>query len=347
MSPNGRNSSHKLKILYLYKILTEYTDENHGLTMPEIIAHLDDYGINAARKALYDDIEALKLFGLDIIDGKGRNADYRVLNREFELPELKLLSDAVSSSKFLTEKKANQLLSKITGLCSIHQARQLKRNVYVLGRERSMNENIFINADAIHRGINEKKKIHFRYFTYDTHKRRVYRDTVKVVSPYALAWDDNKYYMIGYYEERGTVTNFRVDRMDEVIVTDEPIIPSDVSFNMATYMESTFSMFAGDLTDIKLLVDNSLVGVVFDRFGRDTNLIPYDHDHFTINVRVRTAPTFYGWIFQFGGKIRILSPTSVTEEYMRMISSSAAAINSTIPPTNKTKLTTDHAHNQR
>ena len=135
--------------------------------------------------------------------------------------------------------------------------------------------------------------------------------------------------MIGYYEARGTIANFRVDRMDEVIVTDTPNIPADENFNMANYMESTFSMFTGELTDIKLLVDNSLVSVVFDRFGRDTNLIPYDNDNFTINVRVRTAPTFYGWIFQFGGKIKILGPTSVTEEYKRMILSSAESISST------------------
>lgn len=326
MPDNARTPMQRLKILYLYNILTEHTDEDHGLTMPEIIAKLESCGISAARKALYEDIEALRCFGLDIVDGRGRNADYRVVSREFELPELKLLADAVSSSRFLTEKKSAQLISKIGRLCSVHQAKQLRRQVFVSGRVKSMNEALYINIDAINRAISEGKRISFRYFHYDIKKHRQYRSERRVCSPYQLVWDDEKYYLVGYYYGREAITNFRVDRMENVIVEDTPSEPMPNGFTMEEHLGATFSMFAGETVEVKLLFPNDLVSVVMDRFSKDTKLIPYDDDHFAINVHVKAEPPFFGWLFQFGGKVRILSPQPVTEKYRAMLSAAAASL---------------------
>lgn len=323
MPTQARTSVQRLKILYLYKILTEYTDEDHALTMPEIISKLEQYGISAARKALYDDIEALKLYGLDIIDTKGRNADYRVVSREFELPELKLLADAVSSAKFLTEKKSRELIEKIAALCSTYQSVSLRRPVHVSGRAKAMNEKIYLNVDVIHRAISENKQISFRYFSYDTSKRRVYRNSRRVCSPYSLVWDDEKYYLVGYYEGRKSITNFRVDRMENVEIEDTRCVPAPEGFSVDDYLGSSFSMFSGETTEIKLLMDNDLVNVVIDRFGKNTKIVPYDEEHFTVIVNVKAEAPFFGWLFQFGGKVRILSPDSISDRYREMVESAA------------------------
>ena len=311
----------RLKILYLYKILTEQTDEQHGLTMNELIEKLDACGISAARKALYEDIEALKLFGLDVVGGSGRNADYRVVNREFELPELKLLTDAVCSAKFITEKKSRELADKLTALCSHHQARELKRQVYVSGRAKTSNEKVYMNVDAINRAITEHKQITFKYFDYDLNKHKVYRDGERICSPYSLVWDDEKYYMVAFYEKRQDVNNFRVDRMESVEILDIPAKPVPKDFNLPGYMNSTFSMFSGDERDVKLLFDKDFVNVALDRFGKDIKLVPYDDGHFTVHVKVKIGAPFFGWLFGFGGKIKLLSPDDVIEQYNRMLRS--------------------------
>lgn len=326
MPDTARSPMQRLKILYLYRILTECTDEDHALTMPEIIAKLESYGISAARKALYEDIEALRCFGLDIVDGRGRNADYRVVSREFELPELKLLADAVSSSKFLTERKSAQLIDKIGRLCSTHQAKQLRRQVFVSGRIKAMNEAVYINVDAINRAISEHRKISFKYFDYDTSKRKKYRDKRRVCTPYQLVWDDEKYYLIAYYDNRSAITNFRVDRMENVTIEEECAYPLPKDFKMSEYLGATFSMFAGEASDVKLRFTNDLVNVVMDRFGKDTKIIPYDDTHFTINAHVKAEPPFFGWLFQFGGKVTILSPESIKSKYKAMLDNVSSSI---------------------
>lgn len=326
MAENARTTMQRLKILYLYDILTSETDEEHGLNMPALIDKLEAYGIGAGRKALYEDIEALKLYGLDIVDGRGRNADYRVVSGDFELPELKLLADAVSSSRFLTEKKSSQLISKIGSLCSVHQAKQLKRQVFVSGRVKAMNEALYINIDAINRAISEGKRISFRYFDHDTNKRRRYREGRRSCTPYQLVWDDEKYYLIGYHHGRDAIINFRVDRMESVTVSEEKALPLPDGFMMSEYLGATFSMFAGEAQDVKLRFTNDLVNVVMDRFGKDTKLIPDGDEHFVINVRVKAAPPFFGWVFQFGGKATILSPESIREKYREMLQEVSSAL---------------------
>lgn len=319
MSDRASGSLSRLKILYLYKILTEQTDEQHGLTMNELIEKLDACGISAARKALYEDIEALKLFGLDIINNNGRNADYRVVSREFELPELKLLTDAVCSAKFITEKKSRELADKLTALCSRYQARELKRQVYVSGRAKTSNEKVYINVDAINRAITEHKQITFKYFDYDLNKHKVYREGERICSPYSLVWDDEKYYMVAFYEKRKAVNNFRVDRMESVEILDIAAKSLPQDFSLPEYMSSTFSMFSGDDRDVKLLFDKSLVNVALDRFGKDIKLVPYDDAHFTAHAKVKIGEPFFGWLFGFGGKIKLLSPNDVLEQYNEML----------------------------
>ena len=205
MDDKVKNANNRLKILYLYKIFLDKTDEQHYLTMSDIVNQLKLYGISAGRKALYEDIEALKAYGLDIITIKGRVSAYYVASRDFELPELKLLADAVSSSRFLTEKKSSELLKKIENLSSVHEAKQIQRQVYVTNRVKAMNERIYLNVDVIHRAIAENKKIKFRYFDYNLQKKKTYRAGSRVCSPYALAWDDERYYLIAYYDKRQTI----------------------------------------------------------------------------------------------------------------------------------------------
>ncbi len=316
MSENVRNSNNRLKILYLYKILLEQTDENHCISMNDIIRELELCGISAGRKALYEDIEALRAYGLDVVAVKGNSAGYYVASREFELPELKLLADAVCSSKFLTVKKSEDLLKKLSSLTSVHEAKQIRRQVYVADRVKSMNEVIYISVDAIHRAIAEKKQISFRYFDYDITKKKKYRDGLRVCSPYAMTWDHERYYLVAYYERYPeNFTNFRVDRMENVTVVDEPARLPDGDFSIEEYMNSTFSMFSGEVRDVTMRFDNSLVNAVIDRFGSGAGIFPDGEDRFIVRAKVRAEAPFYAWVFQFGAKAEILSPDDVREKY--------------------------------
>ncbi len=322
MNENVKNSFQRLKILYLYKIMLEQTDEQHPITMSEIINQLKLCGISAERKALYQDLEALCTFGLDIKQLKGNTSGYYVASREFELPELKLLADAVTSSRFLTEKKSNELLKKIEGLSSVYEAKQLHRQVFVSNRVKAMNERIYINVDTIHRAIAEEKMISFKYFDYDLNKKKKYRDdgTSRVCSPYALAWNDEQYYLIAYYDKyKNKITNFRIDRMEAVTILDEDAVPKPDDFNVAEYMNSSFSMFSGESEEVKLRFDNKLINPVIDRFGKDITIVPDGDENFTVRVKVKAESPFFAWLFQFGSKARIIEPALLKEKYRKQI----------------------------
>lgn len=314
-----RQKNQKLKLLYLYKILMENTDEGHPMTVPQMIEELSGYGVAAERKSIYDDLETLRSFGADIVYRKTKNHEYYIGGRTFELPELKLLADAVASSKFITERKSSELIKKIESLCSRHEAKQLRRQVHVMGRAKTMNEKIYYNVDIIHQAIALDRQISFRYFEYNLKKEKQYRQGGEkyTASPYALSWDDENYYMTAYYEKYGSLSNFRVDKMESVKILDQTRqkLPNDGEFDPAEYSKKVFGMYAGREEKISLQFDNSLIGVVLDRFGHDISIIPAGENSFIINVNAYISPTFIGWLFGFGNKVRILSPRSLIDEF--------------------------------
>jgi len=315
----SKSSNQKLKILYLLKILIEKTDTDHTLTVPEMILELKKYDINAERKSIYDDIESLKTFGIDILCRKSKTHDYYIANRTFELAELKLLADAVASSKFITEKKSRELIKKIGSLTSSHEARQLTRQIYVAGRVKAMNEKIYYNVDLINQAITENNQISFKYFEYTIDKKKQYRNDGNkyIASPYALTWDDENYYMISYYEKYNGITHFRVDKMENIEITDQKSRSEEI--NIVEYTKKIFSMYGGEEETVKIQFDNSLLSVIIDRFGMNVITHKVDEDSFIAIFKVEISPPFWGWLFQFGNKAKIVEPEDVREEFVRFI----------------------------
>ncbi len=319
----AKSSFGKLKILRLWQILTENTDDEHGLTLDEIMCELHAYGIEAERKALYDDIEALRQFGVDIEKRKDRTTRYHVVSREFELPELKLLVDAVQASKFITRKKSVELIKKISSNASRHQAQKLQRQVFVTNRIKAMNESIYYSVDYIHEAINSNSKISFQYFEWNEKKQRVPRHDGALyrVSPWALSWDDENYYLIAYDSDKQMIRHYRVDKMQKISILDEERDGQEVfrDFDIALYSKKTFSMFSGNQSRITLRCKNSLAGVVIDRFGESTAFMRYDDEHFDICVDVAVSPLFFGWVASFGDEIEIVSPDEVKSEFVQSL----------------------------
>ena len=315
----ARSSFQKLKILYVMEYLLKRTDENHPVTVTQLIQELEDRGVSAERKSIYDDIESLREFGLDILQsGGGRNSGYYVASREFELPELKLLVDSVQSSKFITYKKTLSLIKKIEGLASVHEAQLLRRQLYVKNRIKTMNESIYYNVDELHRGIAENQKIRFHYFEYTVQKERRFRRNGAwyVLSPYALSWDDENYYLVGFDSEAKAIKHFRVDKMADIELTGEPRdgAESYAALDMGLYARKTFGMFTGEEASVQLRFEKELVGAVIDRLGRDVMLIPDGEDFFTVWTDVVVSPQFFAWVLGFGNKAKILGPDHVVEK---------------------------------
>lgn len=315
----AKGNNQKLKIVYLMKILLEKTDETHSITMPEIITELESYGIGAERKSIYSDIENLRLFGIDIIGEQlNRTFYYHVGSRQFELAELKLLVDSIQSAKFITAKKSTELIKKIEGLASKYEASQLQRQVYVSGRIKTMNESIYYNVDKIHTAIGTNSKITFQYFQWDINKQMVLRKGggLYEVSPWALSWDDENYYLIAFDSNEDKIKHFRVDKMLNIEVTDDKREGKErfKEFDMAIYAKKTFGMFGGEEQTVKLLCENTFAGVMIDRFGKDIFMIPADDAHFTVNINVAVSKQFLSWIFALGEGVKILEPESVIQQ---------------------------------
>ncbi len=316
-----KKSNQKLKLIYLSRIFEERTDRYHGLTLSEISAALGEWGISAERKSLYDDIEALKLCGYDIKTVRDSHVRYYLAERRFGLAELRLLSDAVSSSRFLTPQKSRELVRKISELGSKYEARQLHRQDNSDNRIKTDNEEIYNNIVTLHTAIAENKQISCHYFEWNAHKQRMLRkngDEYKL-SPWALSWDDEFYYLVAYDSDAEKIKHFRVDKMVHVRLTEERRLGEELfsSFDMAVYSQSAFNMYGGTPTNVRLLADNSLAGVVLDRFG--TNITILNHgDKFEFGVKVMVSPTFYSWVLGFGNKMQILSPEDVASEAARI-----------------------------
>lgn len=315
-----KSPNQKLKILYIMQMLKD-TDENNKLSTARIIELLAAQDIDCERKSLYSDIEALKNFGLDIGYDGSKNGGYYLLSRDFELPELRLLVDAVQCSRFVTRKKTLELIKKLENLCGKTEAQKLNGQVFVFNRIKHMNESIYYNVDAINEAILQKKRITFRYFDYLVNKTKNYRHDGKVydVEPLSLAWEDENYYLVAV--EDLTTKHFRVDKMDDITVTDTPCGERE-PFDPADYIRGVFGMYGGDRADVRLVVNNSLASVIIDRFGKDITMIPRDEQSFSVNVNVAVSPQFYSWIFGLSDKVYIESPASVREgmrEYLEKV----------------------------
>ena len=316
----AKSSNQKLKILYLMRLFLEQTDENHSITISDMITELDRYDISAERKSIYDDIESLKTFGLDIEVKKSKTTDYYLASRPFELAELKLLVDAVQCSKFVTHKKSLELIKKIENLTSKKQAMALQRQVYVANRVKGINENIYYNVDCLHSAIAENKKVSFKYFDYTINKEKLYRKNGAdyYASPIALSWDDENYYLIVYYGKHNNFVHYRVDRMSTIEILDQArdTIPDEENFNVAEYTKKVFSMFGGNDEIVRLQFKNGLVNQVIDRFGSDINIEKVDEESFSVRIPVKVSSPFFSWVAQFGTEIRIISPENVKEKFL-------------------------------
>ena len=316
--PKGTNQ--KLKLYYLSRIMMEKTDDEHFITMPEIQRALEGYGVTADRKSLYDDLEALRVLGIDVIGEKdGRSYVYHVGKKQFEIAELKLLVDAIQSSKFITEKKSNELIKKLTGLASNYEASQLKRQVVVQGRIKTMNESIYYIVDDIHNAITNNKKIRFEYLKWNLEKKMERRmDKMYEVSPWALTWDDENYYMIGFDADAGKIKHYRVDKMRDIELTDDNREGKEhfKKFDMAAYARMNFGMFGGEEVRVKLQFENDMVGVLLDRFGKDISIYKTNKKGWSETyVDVALSDQFLGWIFSLGTKVKIVSPEEVVERF--------------------------------
>lgn len=320
--PKGANS--KLKLYYLAQIMLERTDEDHYLTMPEIMAALGEYGMTADRKTIYADLRDLEQLGIEIEgESVGNRYHYHVISRTFEVAELKLLVDAIQSSKFITERKTNTLIKKLEKLVSKYDAMKLQRQVYVSGRIKTMNESIYYTIDAIHHAISENKKIKFQYFQWNVKKEMELRHDGAFyhISPWGLSWDDENYYLVGYDSAAGKIKHYRVDKMLHIKMTEEAREGREhfKKLDMADYSKKSFGMFGGKEQRVKLLVDNHMAGVIIDRFGKDLMMIPSGNDQFIVNVDVHVSGQFLGWIISLGEGVKIVAPDEVLEMMQKEI----------------------------
>ena len=315
-----KSDNQKLKIFYILDYLLKNSHEDHPVRASELISMLErQHNILCERKTVYSDIAALQDYGVDIVSVPGKNGGYYIGSRIFEMPELKLLIDAVLSSRYLTEKKSRELIEKLCDQCSIYDAKLLRRDVLVSGRVKSMNETIYYSIDTIQEAIAENKQITFRYFDWGVDGKRHYRDKDYIASPYGLCQDNENCYLLAHSQRHG-VTSYRIDRMSDIRVTEENRIPCPELTGKALteYANRLFQMYYGDQVTVKMRFHKELCNVVMDRFGRDTMLIPDGSDHFNFTVSVAVSPMFLSWVIGFGSKAKILYPQSVVDQYKQM-----------------------------
>ena len=315
----AKSSNQKLKQLYLLKILSEYTDETHALTTRELIEKLSEYNVNAERKSIYSDIEALNTMGYDILNDKNRNHyGYYMASRNFEMPELKLLVDAVQSSRCITEKKSRELIGKLEKLCSKYDAGKLQRQVYVSDRQKAENESIYYNIDGIHEAIQNDRQISFRYYEWDSNKKmRLKKEGQRyLVSPHMLIWNDANYYLVAFEGESGIIKHFRVDKMVELSVENAERQGKEacLEFSSAIYSRKSFQMFGGEEVAVTMLCEESMVGVMIDRFGKEVSMRQTQPGWFRVRTEIVVSPPFFGWLAGMGGKVKISAPKEVAEE---------------------------------
>lgn len=310
-----KSDNQKLKIFYILDYLQRNSHQDHPVRAAELLSMLEQqHNIVCDRKTVYSDIAALQNYGVDIVSIPGKNGGYYIASRNFELPELKLLIDAVQSSRFLTEKKSRELIEKLCTQCSVYDARLMRRDVVVSGRVKSMNETIYYNVDAIQDAIAENRQITFRYFDFGLDGKRRYRDKDYQASPYGLCQDNENCYLLAHSPRHG-VTSYRVDRMSDIQLLDKDRTPCPELTGKAliTHANRLFQMYSGETATVKLRFHRSLTNVVIDRFGTETMLIPDGDEHFVFTVNVAVSPMFLSWVIGFGNKAKVLHPQSVVQ----------------------------------
>lgn len=317
------NQTQKMKLLTLMKILMEQTDEKHILSAADLCKELEKYDIKAERKSIYNDIAVLQDFGLDIVQQKGGHSGYYIASREFELAELKLLVDAVQSSKFITSKKSAELIKKLEHQASKYDAQYLRRDVFIYNRPKSVNETIYYSVDLIHAALRSNAKITYQYAEWTTKKElKLKKDgAFYVVSPWALTWDDENYYLIAYDEAADKIKHYRMDKMQKMSILQEERQGKQKfqDFDLAAFAKKTFSMYGGHDETVTLLCQNHLAGVVLDRFGTDIMMIPGNDGRFKAKVLVSVSPQFFGWVTGIGDGMEIAGPEHVRTEYKEYV----------------------------
>ena len=313
----------KLRPFYLARILYERTDEDHYLTTADLMSILEnEYGIKSHRQTIPADIEILRSLGMDIVEVMSSQKRYNLVSREYDLAEIKMLIDAVQSSKFITKKKSEALVEKLSKLAGKNQEENLKRNISVEDRIKYDNESILLIVDGINQAINEGKKISFRYFKYDVRKEPRLRNEGKpfIFSPHKLVWNGDFYYMVGVFDDGETVGVFRVDRIEKrPDIVKEAADPFPKGFDFNRYLQTSFRMFGTDHTKVDLICSNDVMDAMLDKFGKDVTTYAYDMENFRAEVEVAVSNVFFSWIFGFGGKVRINGPAEVKEKYKEMV----------------------------
>ena len=316
----AKSDNQKLKIFYILDYLKRNSHQDHPVRANELISMLDrNHNIACDRKTVYSDIAALQEYGVDIVSIPGRNGGYYIASRNFELPELKLLIDAVQSSRYLTEKKSRELIEKLCEECSVYDANLMRRDVLVSGRVKSMNETIYYNVDRIQDAISQNKQISFRYFDWGIDGKRKYRSKDYKASPYGLCQDNENCYLLGHSPRYG-ITSYRVDRMSDIQILeiDRDPCPELTGKALTAHANQLFQMYSGDQVTVKMRFHRSMANAVIDKFGRNTMLIPDGEDHFTFTVSVAVSPMFLSWVIGFGPKAKILYPDSVIQQCVAM-----------------------------
>ena len=314
-----KSENQKQKLLYIAQYLMENTDEHHAVSTPQLIEYLNSQGIKAERKSIYNDIDTLNDFGMDIIRSDEHRGGYMLASRPFELAEVKLLVDLVQSSKFITEKKSRELITKLETLTSKYDAKAMRRQVEIVGRSKTHNETIYYNVDMVHTAISKNVKIRFHYFDWDVNKKMQLRHDGAwyEVSPWKLTWDDENYYLMAFDEAANKIKHYRVDKIVDISLSEEARVGKETfeNMDMAAFSKKTFGMFDGEEKTVRLRCENSLTGVIIDTFGTEVALRPDGESHFIARTDVLVSSQFFGWLAGLGARVEIISPDEVREEY--------------------------------
>jgi predicted DNA-binding transcriptional regulator YafY len=311
----------RIRLLKIWEILRQETDEEHPITTPALLNKLAGFGIQCDRRTLYSDINVLNDFGYEILKTRAISNEYYVVDRTFDIPEVQILMDAVQSAGFITEKKTEQLVDKIAQLAGSQRGQVLKQNIVTFSTPKSSNESIFYIVNDLSTAINNHKKISFHYFDYDTKHRRVYRKTdsgeskMYIVNPLATVFADDKYYMVCYDDKHGNVAQYRVDRMDNVVVLDEDITENKQVENLdiGKHKRQMFSMYGGDTATVSFIAANWLIDLIYDTFGENVKISEYDKKSVIFNAEVQISPTFFAWCCSFGDDLKLIAPKNVLE----------------------------------